>query len=417
MTARRFSRSALAIVVTTVAATLVIGSSSAWAAPPPNDDFANAEALTGMSDSASGTNVGATMEQGEPSHGGQGGASIWYRWTAPRTGPFRLETCGSDFDTVAAVYTGTQVDDLELIAGNDNSGGVDCPATDQSELYFRAVEGTTYSIAVAGWDYGLGPAMGNAQLALQQSVPAPANDNFASAETLPSDAIGDETTGYTWFATSEPGEPDHAGESNGESVWFRWTAPAPGTVSFDTCGPDFDPLQFDTVLAAYVGSSVNNLVGVASNDDAAGCSDFGSRIVFPVTPGVTYSVAVAGFDVDAFPEEAGWFWIRVGFLRALPQCPACNAPPGVHANIRKIKVDSQRRIAKVYFGGDRPDARFLCQLDNGKARVCRSPVVFGKNKTWPRLSVGRHTVRVTGVDPQGREETAPPTRHFRVKPG
>jgi hypothetical protein len=416
MTARRFSRSAPAVVITTLAATLVIGASSAWAAPPANDDFANAEPLTGMSDSASGTNVEATMESGEPSHGGQGGASIWYRWTAPRTGPFKLETCGSDFDTVVAVYTGTQVDDLELVAGDNDSGGIDCPATNQSELYFQAVEGTTYSIAVAGWDYGLGPSTGNVQLALRQSVPVPANDNFANAETLP-DLIGDETTGYTWFATSEAGEPDHAGESNGESVWFRWTAPAPGTVSFDTCGPDFDPLQFDTVLAAYVGSSVNHLLPVSSNDDAEDCSDFGSRIVYPVTPGVTYSIAVAGFRVDGFPEEAGWFWITSHFERALPQCPECNAPPKVHATIRKIKVDSDRRIAKVYFSGDRPDARFLCQLDNGKARVCRSPVVFGKNKTWPRLRVGRHTVRVTGVDQQGREETAPPTRRFRVKPG
>ena len=241
MTPARFSRSAFAVVVTTLAAPLLLGTSSAWAAPPPNDDFANAEPLTGMSDSASGTNVEATVEAGEPDHEGGSGASVWYRWTAPRTGPFWVGTCGSDFDTVLAVYTGTAVDDLEHVAGNDQSGGINCPTTSQSESFFQAVEGVTYSIAVAGSDFGFGAATGNVQVSLQQSLPAPSNDNFADAETLPSDVAGFDTPGYTWFATSEPGEPHHAGESNGETVWYRWTAPAPGIVSFDTCGPDFDP--------------------------------------------------------------------------------------------------------------------------------------------------------------------------------
>jgi hypothetical protein len=412
MTASSFTRSALAGVAVALMATLWIGASSAWASPPPNDDFANAESLTGMADSASGTNVDATMESGEPSHAGSGGASIWYRWTAPRTGPFRVGTCGSDFDTVLAVYTGTAVDDLNLVDSNDESGGVDCSATSQSEVFFRAVQGTTYSIAVGGWDL----ATGNVQLALQQSLPAAPNDAFSDAEVLPSQVIGYDTTGYTWFATSEPGEPAHAGGSQGESVWYRWTAPAPGAVSFDTCGPDFAPTEFDTVLAAYVGSSVDHLLEVARNDDADDCSDFGSRIGYSVTPGVTYSIAVDGFPVDDFPEETGPFWLTMHFEQELYRCPECNAPPGVHATIRKIKVDSRRRTAKVYFSGDRTDARFLCQLDGHKARVCRSPVVFGKNKIWPKLKVGRHTVRVIGLDPQGRQETAPPTRRFRVKP-
>ncbi len=48
-------------------------------AAPANDDFANAEVLTGTTDSASGTNVDATKETGEPDHDGNtGGASVWY---------------------------------------------------------------------------------------------------------------------------------------------------------------------------------------------------------------------------------------------------------------------------------------------------------------------------------------------------
>jgi hypothetical protein len=70
----------------------------------------------------------------------------------------------------------------------------------------------------------------------------PANDNFANATDL--DPIGtpgsdaDNNTG----ATLEPGEPLIANTTGGASVWYTWTAPTNGTVSFDTVGSGFDTL-------------------------------------------------------------------------------------------------------------------------------------------------------------------------------
>ena len=115
-------------------------------APPPNDAFANAQVITGATGTASGTNKAATKEVGEPNHAGDaGGRSVWYRWTAPATGTATFNTCGSDFDTLLAAYTGTAVNALALVAGNDDTCGL------QSQVSFAVASGVTYRIAVDGY--------------------------------------------------------------------------------------------------------------------------------------------------------------------------------------------------------------------------------------------------------------------------
>ena len=76
-----------------------------------NDDFANRITITGSSATVIGTNVGATKQAGEPNHAGNtGGKSVWYTWTAPTTGTATIDTLGSSFDTLLAIYTGSSVD-------------------------------------------------------------------------------------------------------------------------------------------------------------------------------------------------------------------------------------------------------------------------------------------------------------------
>jgi hypothetical protein len=124
----------------------------------------------------------------------------------------------------------------------------------------------------------------------------PPNDSFATATPLE----GTETTaiGTNVDATKEPGEPNHAGDPGGSSVWWRWTAPANGAVTIDTCDSDLD-----TVLAVYTGASVNALTPVRSNDDAC---DIGSSVTFVATSGQVYSIAVDGLD-----EETGEIRLRL----------------------------------------------------------------------------------------------------------
>jgi hypothetical protein len=128
--------------------------------PPPNDDFANAEDLgNGLIAWASGTNLGATVEPGEPDyHVGPNPAtvSVWYRWTAPASGEAAIDTCASDFDTVLAVYTGSAIDALTWIEGND-----DACWSRGSRVEFTALAGATYRIVVDSYfDSLIGAEMG-----------------------------------------------------------------------------------------------------------------------------------------------------------------------------------------------------------------------------------------------------------------
>lgn len=115
---------------------------------PANDNFVDAQIISGYSGSVTGSNVGATKEPCEPNHyyNIPGGASVWYRWTAPASGNATFDTFGSDFDTILAVYTGDNLCNLAHVASNDDWGG-----GWQSQVIFYAVAGTTYHIAVDGY--------------------------------------------------------------------------------------------------------------------------------------------------------------------------------------------------------------------------------------------------------------------------
>jgi len=187
---------------------------------PLNDDFADAIALAGASGSALGSNVDATAQTGEPMHAGVGGgSSVWWRWRAPQSGRATLSTFGSDYDSVLAVYTGSGVGRLSEIASNDDSSGLL-----QSQVEFAAAAGTTYRIAVDGFQ----GAEGNIVLNYTSTGAGAANDDFGDAIALRGPA--GVTTGSNQGATAEPGEPRHAGAGGGKSVWWRWRARRPAAT-------------------------------------------------------------------------------------------------------------------------------------------------------------------------------------------
>ena len=114
---------------------------------PINDFFADATEVSGDFFSVTGTNRSATeesFEQNNPHAGTGRGKSIWWKWTAPADGDFTINTAGSGFDTVLAVYTGTNTGSLTEIASNDDRSALDWG----SQVTFPAVAGTTYQIAV-----------------------------------------------------------------------------------------------------------------------------------------------------------------------------------------------------------------------------------------------------------------------------
>jgi hypothetical protein len=106
--------------------------------PPPNDDFADASALSGLPASATADLTVATIEPGEPQPGEPLSSSVWYSFT-PTAGGTLLAKADGDFAATLAVYTGSSLPSLSLVA----TGSVFAPAS------FAADEGTTYQIQLA----------------------------------------------------------------------------------------------------------------------------------------------------------------------------------------------------------------------------------------------------------------------------
>jgi hypothetical protein len=113
----------------------------------PGDRFADRTPLLDPAGSIGHTNQLATLEPGEPAHAGKpGGHSVWYSWTPPAKGVARFRTVGSTFDTLLAVYTGTNVATLTPVASDEDDGGFLT-----SEVVFNVEPGVEYNIAVDGY--------------------------------------------------------------------------------------------------------------------------------------------------------------------------------------------------------------------------------------------------------------------------
>src|SRR6185437_13495083 len=112
------------------------------------DNFASALTLTGVSATATASNAGATKEANEPNHANNpGGASLWWTWTAPADGALTLDTHGSSFNTLLAVYTGSALATLTPVAYNDD----DPAGRSASKVSFAVTAGAVYWIAVDGF--------------------------------------------------------------------------------------------------------------------------------------------------------------------------------------------------------------------------------------------------------------------------
>ena len=145
----------------------------------------------------------------------------------------------------------------------------------------------------------------------------PANDMFARRIAIPGSS--QTVTGSNAFASKEPGEPDHAGNSGGSSMWWTWTAPTNGFVTIDTLGS-----SFDTLLGVYTGDSVSNLTLVASDDDYSGLRT--SLVTFTAATGTAYQIVV-----DGFGSTTGTVVLTVS------QSPP--GPPMIVANLQNQTVD------------------------------------------------------------------------------
>ncbi len=171
------------------------------------DNFTTiAPALTVSGFVVRGNNASATSEAGEPqlATGFAPQKTVWLAWKPAVSGVADLDTSGSAFDTVLAVFTGTSLSSLSRITYNDDPPN----RTDRtSKLKFNATANTTYLIAVGGYNGASGSIVLTANLlATTARVPIitgqPVSQNaFFGSRTL---SVGVDATGiglvtYEWY--------------------------------------------------------------------------------------------------------------------------------------------------------------------------------------------------------------------------
>lgn len=231
-----------------------------WAPTPANDAFPG-PTLSGAHGSIPVTLTGATAQPGEtlptsgsgsPGPGQETWRSVWYSWTAPRSGGVDfMATEGPNGAATVRLYTGNSLGTLQP------AGGI--------------AEGVTYQLQVVG-------------------------SSFFTAQLSPrlywgNDQMSRARSGYTASytnenATKEAGEPNHAGNAGGASVWYWFSDSVGQEYQLSTAGS-----SFDTLLAVYTGS----MSLVAANDDSRpGVTH--SELSFFAASGTTYFIAIDGKD-------------------------------------------------------------------------------------------------------------------------
>jgi hypothetical protein len=115
------------------------------------------------------------------------------------------------------------------------------------------------------------------------------NDNVADA--LPIAGTSVTSTGSNVGATKEPGEPNHANNSGGASIWWKWYSTSAGRVVVSTAGS-----SFDTTLGIYTRIGNGPLNWVASNDDSLAGGTLTSLARFNAVAGKTYYIAIDGYN-------------------------------------------------------------------------------------------------------------------------
>lgn len=219
--------------------------------PPPNDRFQESVLLHGTNVNGSANNTGATLEAGEPRNTeGLGGASLWWKWIAPSNGFAVVSTAGSistdrfELDTLVAVYTGSALNQLRLVASNDDDEENE---SYNSRVVFPVSQGVTYSIAVSTWlDLQDEPQRGTVRLQIQYQEKLVRKQAPA------------------WVITDLKGAPMKSQDLAGKVVllnfWATWCGPCIAEI------PDLIELQnqYGAQGLVIVGVSVDNPVGGAA---------------------------------------------------------------------------------------------------------------------------------------------------------
>lgn len=220
----------------------------------------------------------------------------YYAWVYPSE-PYKIHICSAFWDaplTGADSQSGTVVHEMShfnVIAGTDDHvyGQDGAFTTAQSDPVTAIDNADNYEYFAENAPY------------LPMEKLFELQDNFSSSiqirDYIAYSMVGNSNAGV------ETGEPSHAGQTGGKSLWFSWQAPATGNVEVTTIGS-----AIDTLLAVYTGTTLSGLSEIASNDDVDGTTQ--SRVSFTTQAGLSYKIAVDGYN-----GSAGMIYISISSHR------------------------------------------------------------------------------------------------------
>jgi hypothetical protein len=184
------------------------------------------------------------------------------------------------------------------------------------------------------------------------SPQTPANDNFANSQFISGNSGS--ISGTNAGATKEAGEPNHANNSGGASIWYFWSAPADGYVTITTAGSNFD-----TLLGVYTNSSVSNLTPIASNDDI-NSGNLTSTVTFNTTAGIVYRIAVDGYSGAmgnttlnwSFTSDANRINVALGSNGGVATASSTTPPDGTGTFFPSVAIDGDHKGLNTSFWRD-----------------------------------------------------------------
>ena len=244
---------------------------------PENDDFADASTIQGENGSNTVELFAASREPGE-AYVERNSRTIWFSWTAPDDGLFRFRLANAES---GAAFTA----DMHLYTGDTLVSLVRSANKDGSELSFDAQQGVVYSLQVESTSRNTQPLT----LKWERADVRPANDDFAFAQELPSEAGSVE--GSNEGATLERSE---FWGGRAATVWYKWTAPSDSHWRFRLRGGS-------AYLMVFHGDALQNL-RLASHPRSR------SQAAFPAATGETYYIAAAAHSADESGTQFELIW-------------------------------------------------------------------------------------------------------------
>jgi hypothetical protein len=250
--------------------------------PPANDICATGAQWVADGATYTGTLLLATNDGTASCGASSASRDVWFRYRPQVDGQVVFDTCGSAFNTVLSVRSGSCTGNQ--VTCNDNSN-VCGPESTNSRLFITAQAGTLYYIRLAGFSNEVGAY--TFRVSGGAGTLPPINDTCStrvnvSLGSSPFSTYDARTDGPS-VASCDAADPQVAND-----IWYAFIAPSTGTLTISTCGS-----PFDSKLAVYSGSGCSALESrlVACNGNACGDD---SSISLPVTAGQAFTIRVGG---------------------------------------------------------------------------------------------------------------------------